>query len=134
MLDWYDSAMAELDEALAAAGVVQTGPRGGLYDNSLFTDDHGHALVFVPVSEWTPARGRVRPDVLPAAELAVTVHRGPHDDIDVTYGALGTYVAEQAFAVTGPVRELYLVGPRDTPDPSRWRTEIGWPVFRTSAA
>ena len=30
----------------------------------------------------------------------------------------------------GPVREHYLVGPRDTDEPSAWRTEIGWPVFR----
>jgi hypothetical protein len=32
----------------------------------------------------------------------------------------------------GPIREYYLVGQRDTPDTSRWRTEIGWPIFRTS--
>jgi hypothetical protein len=28
------------------------------------------------------------------------------------------------------VRERYLSGPRDTPEPAAWRTEIGWPVFR----
>jgi hypothetical protein len=31
------------------------------------------------------------------------------------------------------VHENYLVGPRDTAEPGAWRTEIGWPVFRTSA-
>jgi hypothetical protein len=41
-------------------------------------------------------------------------------------------VAEHALAVAGPVREYYLVGPRDTGDAASWRTEIGWPVFRTS--
>jgi hypothetical protein len=35
--------------------------------------------------------------------------------------------------VAGPVHEIYLVGPRDTEDAAAWRTEIGWPVFRTSA-
>jgi effector-binding domain-containing protein len=74
----------------------------------------------------------VRPVEVPAAELAVTVHRGPHDDIDVTYGELGAWVADQALAVGGPVHENYLVGPRDTADASAWRTEIGWPVFRTA--
>ena len=69
---------------------------------------------------------------LPAVELAVTAHVGPHDDIDVTYGALGTWVVDNALSVAGPVRETYLVGPRDTDDPSAWRTEIGWPVFRLS--
>jgi effector-binding domain-containing protein len=60
----------------------------------------------------------------------VTTHVGDHDSIDVTYGELGSWVVEHALAVAGPVRETYLVGPRDTADPTSWRTEIGWPVFR----
>ena len=67
---------------------------------------------------------------LPAVELAVTTHVGEHHDIDVTYGELGTWVVDNALAVGGPVRETYLVGPRDTAEPAAWRTEIGWPVFR----
>ncbi|MDN3358756.1 MerR family transcriptional regulator [Actinomadura sp. DC4] len=130
VLGWYAEAMAELDTALG--GSPRTGPIGGLYDNELFTEERGEAVVFVPVAE-PPATGRVHPFVVPGAELAITVHRGPHDDIDITYGALGTYVTEHALAVAGPVREYYLVGPRDTGDAASWRTEIGWPVFRTSA-
>jgi DNA-binding transcriptional MerR regulator len=131
VLDWYSEAMSELDRTLESARVTPTGPCGGLYDNALFTDERGHAVVYVPVAD-PPSSGRVGPFVVPAAELAITVHRGPHDDIDVSYGALGTYVAEHALAVAGPVRETYLVGPRDTDDSAAWRTEIGWPVFRTS--
>jgi effector-binding domain-containing protein len=56
---------------------------------------------------------------------------GPHDDIDVTYGALGAHLAEHALVVDGPVHETYLVGPRDTDKTDAWRTEIGWPVFGT---
>ena len=67
---------------------------------------------------------------LPAVELATTTHVGEHDDIEVTYGKLGAWVVANALAVAGPVREHYLVGPRDTADPAAWRTEIGWPVFR----
>lgn len=51
----------------------------------------------------------------------------------MSYGQLGTYVTEHALAVSGRVRETYLVGPRDTDDSTAWRTGIGWPVFRTSA-
>ena len=80
-----------------------------------------------------PVAGRVAPFEVPAAELAITVHHGAHDDIDVSYGQLGPYVTEHALAVAGPVRETYLVGPRETADPAAWRTEIGWPVFRTAA-
>jgi DNA-binding transcriptional MerR regulator len=132
VLDWYGAAMTELDETLESLRATPAGPRGGLYDNALFTDERGDVTVYVPVVD-PPTSGRVRPFVVPAAELAITVHRGPHDDIDMSYGALGTYVTEHALAVAGPVHEIYLVGPRDTNDRAAWRTEIGWPVFRTSA-
>jgi effector-binding domain-containing protein len=108
------------------------GRRGGLYDNDLFTADRGVAVVYVPVID-PPTAGRVQPLIVPAAELTIPEHWGPHDDIDISYGALGTYVTEHALAVAGPVRETYLVGPRDTDDGTTWRTEIGWPVFRTTA-
>ncbi len=50
----------------------------------------------------------------------------------MTYGELGAWVARNALTVAGPVRERYLVGPRDTDDSAAWRTEIGWPVFRVA--
>jgi DNA-binding transcriptional MerR regulator len=132
VLGWYDTAMTELDRTLRAHHVVPAGPCGGLYENALFTDDRGHVVVYVPVVD-PPRAGSVEPFVVPAAELAIAVHHGPHDDLDVSYGRLGRHVAEHALAVAGPVRETYVVGPRDTADPTAWRTEIGWPVFRTAA-
>jgi DNA-binding transcriptional MerR regulator len=132
VLAWYAGASAELDAVLAERGRRATGPRGGLYDNELFTEERGAAVVYVPMAE-APTAGRVHPYVVPAAELATTVHAGGHDDIDVTYGELGRYVANHELAVAGPVREIYHVGPRDTADRADWRTEIGWPVFRTSS-
>lgn len=127
VLPWYDGAMAELDAAVAAP----VGPPGGHYDDELFAEGRGTVLVYYPVAQ-APSLGRVRPFELPAVELAATVHRGPHDDIDVTYGRLATWVHEHALAVAGPVQETYSVGPRDDPDPAAWRTGIAWPVFRVS--
>jgi hypothetical protein len=131
ILNWYAAAMAEIDAAVATAGVRPVGAPGGRYDNELFTHGSGHATVFLPTDADVSA-GRVHPLRLLARELALTVHHGPHDDIDVTYGALGTHLAEHALVVAGPVHETYLVGPRDTDEPSAWRTEIGWPVFTTT--
>ena len=78
--------------------------------------------------------GRVTSLVVPAVELATTVHTGTHNDIDRAYGALATYVTEHALAVDGPIREYYLVGQHETSDESEWRTEIGWPIFLTGRA
>jgi DNA-binding transcriptional MerR regulator len=133
VLAWYSAALEELGHSLETGRRTPAGPPGGLYDNELFTQERGSAILYVPVSD-PPSDGRVQPFVVPAAELAIVVHHGPHSDLDVSYGQLGTYVTEQALAVAGPVRETYLVGPGDTGDSAAWRTEIGWPVFRTSAA
>ncbi len=127
-LGWYAGAMAELD----AVVTERTGSPGGLYDNALFQEGRGHLLVYRP-TDHPPEIGRVHPVTLPAAELALATHVGEHHDIDVTYGQLGSWVVDNALAVDGPVREIYLVGPRDTDDPTRWRTEIGWPVFRLAS-
>jgi DNA-binding transcriptional MerR regulator len=130
-LAWYDSAMAELDIAFPPA--ERTGPPGGHYANELFTHGSGPMTVFRPVR--APRRaGRIEVVELPPADLAVAVHAGTHDDIDVTYGRLGAWVVEHALAVDGPIHETYRVGPRDTGDPGRWRTEIGWPIFRLAPA
>jgi DNA-binding transcriptional MerR regulator len=126
ILAWYAGAMAELDAAVPPSA----GAPGGLYDNDLFTLGRGHALVYRPTPAPPPAVGRVHPATLPAVDLAVVVHPGDHDTIDVTYGELGQWVANHALAVAGPVRERYLHGPPDSDDPTTWRTEIGWPVFR----
>ncbi|GAA1900791.1 MerR family transcriptional regulator [Lapillicoccus jejuensis] len=123
---WFAGAMAEL---LAVAGEAATGPPGGTYDNALFEQGRGRAVVYLP-STTPRATGRVHPLTLPAVELATTVHPGEHDGVEVTYGQLGTWVVQNAMSVAGPVREVYLVGPRESPDPTAWRTEIGWPVFR----
>jgi DNA-binding transcriptional MerR regulator len=127
LLPWYAGAMTELDAVVEEP----TGPAGGLYDNDLFERGSGRALVYRPVAD-PPRRGRVHPVTLPAVELAVTTHVGDHDDITVTYGELGSWVVANALTVDGPVREVYVVGPRDTPDASAWRTEIGWPVFHVN--
>ena len=124
VLGWYAGAMAELDATLHHPA----GPPGGVYDNALFEVGHGHALVYRPSAEL-PKRGRVHPAELPGVELAVATHVGDHGDIEVTYGEVGAWVVANALSVAGPVRETYVVGPRDTPDSSVWRTEIGWPVF-----
>lgn len=125
---WFGGAMAELE---AAVGANVAGPPGGTYENALFEEDRGRALVYLPTSS-PPNTGRVHAVTLAAAELAVTTHVGEHDGVDVTYGKLGAWVVKNAMSVAGPVREVYRVGPRNTSDPAAWRTEIGWPVFRVT--
>ncbi len=151
VLAWGDEAMSELATALAASGLAQAGSFGALFPGEFFELERSEVTPFVPVGQPLPpgdgrgeagpagralaglgsARGRVRLIEIPGIEAAVAVHDGPQEDIDRTYGALGTVVAERAIGVDGPIREYY---------PDGWdavtlhRTEICWPVFRTARA
>ena len=128
-LAWFDTAMDELDAAFPPG--ERTGAPGGQYANELFTEGVGAMTLYRPVRRPRSA-GRIEVVELPPADLAVAVHAGPHDDIDVTYGRLGAWVVSHTLGIDGPVHETYPVGPRDTGDSRRWRTEIGWPVFRVT--
>jgi DNA-binding transcriptional MerR regulator len=130
-LAWYRGAIGELAATLSAQDISPAGPAGGVFDTEIFTDDRGRATVFLPCDLAPQSIGRVAASVIPPAELATIVHVGSHTDIDRSYGALGAYVAQHAFAVDGPIREYYLIGPSETRDESLWRTEIGWPIFET---
>ncbi|BAL88249.1 putative MerR-family transcriptional regulator [Actinoplanes missouriensis 431] len=130
-LGWFGAAMDELDAAFPPGERI--GAAGGIYANELFTEGAGDMTVFRPVRE-PRAAGRIAVAELPAVDLAVTVHAGAHDDIGVTYGRLGEWVAAHTLGVGGPVHETYLVGPRDGVGVDHWRTEIGWPVFRVAGA
>ena len=131
-MSWYQGALGELYAILSAQSLPITGPGGGIYSNDLFSHERGLATIFVPHQGTVRPMGRVTSLVVPAVELATTLHTGPHTaDIDRAYGALATYVTQQALAVDGPIREYYLVGQHETGDESQWRTEIGWPIFQT---
>jgi DNA-binding transcriptional MerR regulator len=130
-MPWLTAVLSELDAALAEQGLTASGPAGGIFDDELFTDEHGDATIFIPCRGPVAATGRVRAAVIPAAELAVTVHPGAIAEVDRAYGALATYVTQHTLGVEGPIREYYPVGVRDTDDESSWRTEICWPIFAT---
>jgi DNA-binding transcriptional MerR regulator len=131
VLVWWQGALGELQAAAGAQGLRVRGPTGGVYASELFQHDRGEATVFIPVEGRARAIGRVEPIVIPGAELAVVIHRGGLDDIDVTYGALGAYASAHELSIDGPLRESYLRGAGDTDDTAAWETEIGWPIFRS---
>lgn len=132
---WYQGALGELHALLAAQKITPGGPGGAINANDLFSRERGQATVFLPRDAPVRATGLVTALVVPEAELALTVHPGPHSgDLDLAYGSLATYVTDHALAVDGPIREYYLVGPHETSEEAHWRTEIGWPIFDTGQA
>jgi DNA-binding transcriptional MerR regulator len=131
---WLDGAFAELRAAVGETDARRTGADAALYSSELLEDEFGELVALIPVVAAAQPPGRVERLELPRVEYAIAVHAGSVDDIDRTYAALGTVVAERAIGVQGPIREDYLVSAHETPDERRHRTEIAWPVFQTTPA
>ena len=129
---WLGAAFGELRAAIDALDLRRAGADGALFSSELLEDERGELVAFVPVVDAIGA-GRGRARILPETEYAIAVHHGSFEDLDQTFGALGAEVAQRAIGVQGPIRENYVVGPFDTPDPSGHRTEVCWPVFRIGA-
>lgn len=126
--NWWRETLFDIREAVRTGGLDQTGPAGGIYDECLFRQETGQATVFIPVT--TPRKlGRIEPILVPAAEVAVTIHNGSMADIDLAYAELGSYIAGQELAVGPRILEYYHRDHTHTDDDSQWRTEVAWPII-----
>jgi DNA-binding transcriptional MerR regulator len=125
---WLTSALEELGAIVNARPNARAGPDAALYSPTYFEAHVGEVVAYVPIIGDVAITGRSEPLEVPAAELAVLTHRGPFDDLDQAYGALGTFVAEHVLAADGPIREHYLVTADDTDDPAALLTEVCWPI------
>ncbi|MFD7156199.1 MerR family transcriptional regulator [Kribbella sp. NPDC059898] len=123
---WCEFAYGRLGEV---AGQI-SGTSGATYSDEFFTEDEGEVVAFHPVPLDQPAADGVELVDLPGGYFAIAVHAGHMTDFDLTYGALGSHVAEYCEIAPGPIRELYPIGPGDVPDPADYRTEVCWPIQR----
>jgi effector-binding domain-containing protein len=132
---WWHGAISELHATLRARHLLALGPLCGIYDAELFQNDHGEALVYVPVGseQFLSAAGRVFATRVPSGEFAIIAHAGPLDDLDVTCGQLAEHVAAHELGIGGPIREFYLRDPVEHPNSADWVMEIGWPIFRADS-
>jgi DNA-binding transcriptional MerR regulator len=119
---WCDAAYGELHALLATRGAVADGHDGALYAGAFFEEGEGEVTAFVPVGGDIPTTGRTVQMEVPGFDAAIALHTGSFDDLDQTYRALGTYVAEEGIGDVGPMREHYL---------DDGTIEVCWPVTRS---
>lgn len=117
---WCDETFGVLYAQLE--GRLPAGPGGATYAEEFFTEDVGEVVAFVPVAGGTDVT------TIPGGSVAVALHEGPFAQVSSTYAALGRHVSTAGIGLSAPIRETYLVGPPTVRDPSRYRTEIAWPI------
>ena len=129
---WCGAVYPQLYQQLGVVGIDPSGPAGATYSPDFFTGDAGDVVAFVPVLDLSALhgirRGSAEPLMMPGGRFAVAVHAGPFEDLDRTYAALGSRAAADDVSASGPICELYLVGPTHTVDEADFRTQVCWPV------
>jgi AraC family transcriptional regulator len=110
---------------LEKKGLQPAGPSFGVYHT--FSEDRVDFHAGFPVGEPVEGQGRIEAIELPGGRAAVTVHVGPYTTIGAAYEALDAFMHGQGHKQGAPPREVYVVGPGDEPDSSKWRTEVIYP-------
>lgn len=123
---------ARLVQAAVDRGAVIDGSFGASYPPQA-DDDSQEVTAFLPVATAPLLGARelaagVRVADLPATEMAVLTHIGPYESLGDAYRGFGRWIASHARPTDHPVREIYVVTPAQTDDPSELRTEICWPI------
>ena len=82
----------------------------------------------MPVAAPMTGTDRIRPGELPCGTAATVTHTGPYDDLGHTWAALTEWMKSQGLEPAGAPWEVYVTDPGAEPDPSKWRTDIFFPV------
>lgn len=82
----------------------------------------------MPVLRPVEGGGRVQAGMLPAGEVAVTLHVGPYSRLPEAAAALLEWAESAGREPAGLIRETYLNDPAAEPDPANWRTEVTLPL------
>lgn len=93
-----------------------------------FSDDAVELEGGLPVDAPIASGDRIQPITLPAGEAAVTWHVGSYDRLSEAHMALHHWVAENNRRSGAPSYEVYWTDPGEEPDPTKWRTEIVFPL------
>jgi DNA-binding transcriptional MerR regulator len=70
---WYQGALGELQATISAQALTASGAPGGIYSPGLFTNERGHATVFIPCAGREPCH---RPRQSPSANSGIKITGG----------------------------------------------------------
>lgn len=124
---FFARAYGQVFGAMQAEGLTPAGPPFALYFG--MPTDTVEVEAGFPVSEKLEAqRGAVLPGTLPGGRCVHGLHLGPYETMKKTYDELWKWAGEKQLRPHAEMWESYLSDPKAEPDPTRWRTEIFWPV------
>jgi effector-binding domain-containing protein len=118
--------LPEVSGYLDQEGVSPSGPPFARFFD--YTEDEADFEAGYPVERPVAGAGRVEAGELPGGQAAVTTHVGPYEGLQDAHDAIGEWVLARDHDPAGPVWEVYVTGPEQEADPSRYETEVVWPL------
>lgn len=124
---FFARAYGQVFGAMQARGLTPAGPPFALYFG-MPTETVEVEAGFPVTQQLKTEQGPVRAGTLPGGKCVHGVHVGPYDELKETYAELEEWVREQHLEPREKMWEVYLSDPKAEPDPTKWKTEIFWPV------
>lgn len=82
----------------------------------------------IAVSSPVAGSGDVKSIKTYGGKAVMATHTGAYETTNYTWEAIGAYLAENGLQSTANPYEVYLTDPGQEPDPSKWVTELYWPI------
>ena len=111
---------------LSEQGAAELGHVVAVYHD--MTEDAADVSAGIEVSRDFDPQSPLETLDLPACEAAVVQHYGPYTDLPAAHAAVQQWLAANNREPVGPPAERYITDPESEPDPSKWLTEVVWPI------
>ena len=118
--------LGELAAYLKKKKIAMTGPPFALYHG--FGDDRIDMEVGFPVASPRSGEGRIKACTLPGGKVVTATHVGPYEELEATYRNIAQWMSENGLKPKELMWERYLTDPQAVKDPSKYVTELFWPV------
>jgi effector-binding domain-containing protein len=126
MVDAMRGVLPEVGAYVERAGVAPVGgPFARYFD---LNEDEAEFEAGFTLSEPVRGEDRITAGELPGGLAATTTHQGPLEGLEAAHDAIGEWVLAQGHDPAGPVWEVYVVGPAVEQDPSKYHTDVVWPL------
>ena len=111
--------------------VQQSGQAPAGMPFAIYHEMHGGTVDLecgMPVASPLAGTDRIRAGELPCGKAATVTHTGHYDKLRHTWEALTAWMKSEGLEPAGAPWEVYVTDPGREPDPSKWRTDIFFPV------
>ena len=82
----------------------------------------------IPIDKNIKGTQEILPIKTYQGKVAHVIHTGDYMTTNYSWAALETYIKENNLKTNGAPYEVYITDPQSEPDPSKWITELYWPV------